>query len=80
MSDRVKVSCKRCAGSGTVVHRTAKADARCYCCGGVGHYFRAAPKKRVSAEERNRLQLEADNARLRELFPHRYDADGKVIR
>lgn len=74
----IRVNCARCAGSGTVVRRTARHNAVCFCCGGAGHYFRKPPTKRlrVSAED----QLAADNARLRELFPNAYDADGRIIR
>lgn len=62
MADRVKVTCKRCGGKGTVVHRTARFDARCFCCDGQGFYFRKAATKRQTEAER----LDAFNATLSE--------------
>jgi DnaJ-class molecular chaperone len=44
---QVRVTCSRCAGTGQVAHRTARYDARCFCCGGSGFYFRKASTKRV---------------------------------
>lgn len=76
----VKVRCSRCSGTGSVAHRTAKHDARCYCCGGAGHYFRKPAGKRVSAENRRAAEILAANARLRAAFPHLYDAGGDLIR
>lgn len=51
MAEQVRVRCRRCDGTGSVAHRTARFDARCYCCGGVGHYFRSAPRKRPTEAE-----------------------------
>jgi DnaJ-class molecular chaperone len=44
---QVRVTCSRCAGTGQAAHRTARYDARCFCCGGSGFYFRKASTKRV---------------------------------
>lgn len=53
MSERVRVRCSRCAGTGQCVQRTGQLDVRCYCCGGVGHYYRrkAGTVKRESDAE-----------------------------
>jgi DnaJ-class molecular chaperone len=65
MNAQVKVKCSRCAGTGQAVHRTARHDARCFCCNGAGFYYRRPAQKRPTEQER----LDAFNARLAELYP-----------
>lgn len=61
----VKVTCSRCGGLGQVVHRTARHDARCFCCGGKGWFLRKAPTKRRTQED----YLAEMNARIAEHWP-----------
>jgi hypothetical protein len=61
----IRAKCPRCKGSGIVPLRTARADARCFCCRGAGFILRKPPTKRPTEQER----LDDFNARLAELFP-----------
>jgi DnaJ-class molecular chaperone len=59
---KVKVTCKRCSGTGRVGHST-RCDGVCFNCRGVGHYFRKPPTKRLTAAEEMAEHFAAINAR-----------------
>ena len=60
----VIVKCPRCKGKGTVAHRTARLDARCFCCEGVGTIQRKPPTKRATQQD----YLDTMNERIAALF------------
>jgi DnaJ-class molecular chaperone len=62
----IQVTCKRCKGTGVVPHLTARLNARCFACDGLGHTFRKPAGKRRTAED----HITEINARLAELFPN----------
>lgn len=50
MTAKIKVTCKRCQGTGKVAH-SIHCEGICFNCRGVGHYFRKPATKRQTREE-----------------------------